>query len=237
MSAASTAAQPQPQARTAAGIQYYASPGYQWVADADIEGCFLRQHRPPGGPGLRAGADQGQEGRGADARVPERCPFTRSVELGVSRLAWAGQVRDILRAAAAAVEAARKDRKAQLGPGLLADLRARYDDAVAWGITTNRLREWHKGRHPGCNLARRLHDRPSRSGYSRGSSRCPGRITPRSRHSKARSGIRPSPGTGTPPPRSPTTAGCAPTWSAHVLCVRPSGARKRIRLPAQCNGR
>src|ERR1019366_6163301 len=43
--------------------------------------------------------------------------------------------------------------------GLLADLRARYDTAVAWGITTNRLRDWHKGRHPGYNLARRLHDK------------------------------------------------------------------------------
>src|ERR1700679_2016556 len=35
----------------------------------------------------------------------------------------------------------------------------RSDDAVAWGITTSRLRDWHKGRHPGCNLAARLHDK------------------------------------------------------------------------------
>jgi transposase len=26
-------------------------------------------------------------------------------------------------------------------------------------MTTNRLREWHKGRHPGYNLARRLQDK------------------------------------------------------------------------------
>ncbi len=73
--------------------------------------------------------------------------------------AWAGQVRDILREAAAAVEAARNDRKTQLDPGLLAALRARYDDAVARGITTSRLRDWHKGNHPGYNLARRLQDK------------------------------------------------------------------------------
>jgi hypothetical protein len=70
MSAARTAVQPQPEARTGAQIHYYASRGYQWVADADIQG--RRQHRPPDGPGLRAGTDQGQEGRGADARLPER---------------------------------------------------------------------------------------------------------------------------------------------------------------------
>src|ERR1039458_9992159 len=81
------------------------------------------------------------------------------LELHPQWQAWAGQVRDILREAAAAVEAARNDRKTKLDSGLLADLRARYDTAVAWGITTNRLRDWHKGRHPGYNLARRLHDK------------------------------------------------------------------------------
>jgi len=81
------------------------------------------------------------------------------LELHPQWQAWAGQVRDILREAAAAVEAARNDRKTQLDPGLLADLRARYDEQVAWGITTNRLRHWHKGRHPGYNLARRLQEK------------------------------------------------------------------------------
>ncbi len=81
------------------------------------------------------------------------------LELHPQFQAWAGQVRDILREAAAAVGAARNDRKTQLAPGLLADLRARYDDQVAWGITTNRLRDWHKGRHTGYNLAKRLQDK------------------------------------------------------------------------------
>jgi hypothetical protein len=81
------------------------------------------------------------------------------LELHPQWQAWAGQVRDILREAAAAVEAARNDRKTQLDPRLLAGLRARYDEQVAWGITTSRLRDWHKGNHPGYNLAKRLHDK------------------------------------------------------------------------------
>jgi hypothetical protein len=41
----------------------------------------------------------------------------------------------------------------------LVGLRARYDKAVAWGQTTNRLRDWPKGNHPGYTLARRLADK------------------------------------------------------------------------------
>jgi transposase len=81
------------------------------------------------------------------------------LELHPQWQAWAGQVRDILREAAAAVQAARAQGGHQLDPGLLADLRARYDEQVAWGITTNRHRDWHKGRHPGYNLAKRLQDK------------------------------------------------------------------------------
>jgi len=81
------------------------------------------------------------------------------LELHPQWQAWAGQVRDILREAAAAVEAARNDGNDKLDPGLLVGLRARYDYQVAWGITTNRHRDWHKGNHPGYNLARRLQDK------------------------------------------------------------------------------
>ena len=81
------------------------------------------------------------------------------LELHPQWQAWAGQVRDILREAAAAVETARNNRETRLDPELLAGLRARYDEAVAWGITTNRLRDWHKGNHPGYNLATRLQDK------------------------------------------------------------------------------
>ena len=39
---------------------------------------------------------------------------------------------------------------------LLAGLRHSYDQAVAFGISVNLSRPWHKGNHPGLVLARRL---------------------------------------------------------------------------------
>ena len=48
-----------------------------------------------------------------------------------------------------------------LDPQLLAGMRERYDDAVHWGIITNRHRDWPKGNHPGYNLAKRFHDKAS----------------------------------------------------------------------------
>ena len=70
--------------------------------------------------------------------------------------AWTRQAGDALRAAAAAVRAARDARQASLDPALLAGLRHSYDQAVACGISVNLSRPWHKGNHPGLILARRL---------------------------------------------------------------------------------
>jgi hypothetical protein len=81
---------------------------------------------------------------------------TGVLELHPRWQAWAGKVRSVLREAAAAVQAARDDGQDHLDPELLAGLRTRYDAEVAWGITTNRHRDWHKGHHPGYNLAARL---------------------------------------------------------------------------------
>jgi hypothetical protein len=53
---------------------------------------------------------------------------------------WAGHVITVLRATAKAVDEARAAGTDQLDPELLNQLRARYDKAVAWGITTNRHR-------------------------------------------------------------------------------------------------
>jgi hypothetical protein len=72
---------------------------------------------------------------------------------------WAGKVIAVLRDTANAVDQARAAGANHLDPTLLADLRARYDKAVAWGITTNRHRNWHKGNHPGYTLAQRLKDK------------------------------------------------------------------------------
>jgi len=70
--------------------------------------------------------------------------------------AWAGEVQAVLREAHTAVEQAKARGETQLDPALLADLRARYNKAVHWGQFTNQHRDWHKGNHPGYNLARRL---------------------------------------------------------------------------------
>jgi hypothetical protein len=74
--------------------------------------------------------------------------------------AWAGQVQQILREANTAVQNAKAAGHTHLDPDLLDSLRARYDDRVAWGITTNRHRDWDDGRnHPGYVLASRLKDK------------------------------------------------------------------------------
>jgi len=69
---------------------------------------------------------------------------------------WTRQAGDALRAAAAAVRAARDARQASLDPALLAGRRHSYDQAVAFGISVNLSRPWHRGNHPGLVLARRL---------------------------------------------------------------------------------
>jgi transposase len=69
---------------------------------------------------------------------------------------WTRQAGDALRAAGAAVRAARAGGQASLDPELLDKLRHSYDQAVAFGISVNLFRPWHKGNHPGLILARRL---------------------------------------------------------------------------------
>jgi transposase len=58
----------------------------------------------------------------------------------------------ILRDAHQAVEAARARGDTALDTGLLEEIRDRYDTAAAFGITHNRLRDWHEGNHPGYAL-------------------------------------------------------------------------------------
>ncbi|MBW0011511.1 MAG: IS66 family transposase, partial [Pseudonocardiales bacterium] len=74
------------------------------------------------------------------------------LELHPTQQKWAGEVITVPREAAAA----HANDCDHLDPALLADLRTRYDTAVAWGITTNRHRTWAKGNHPGYTLAKRL---------------------------------------------------------------------------------
>jgi hypothetical protein len=85
------------------------------------------------------------------AHVIRRC---RAVtRLGPGGLqSWAGDIIAILREARQAVEAARARADTALNQQILDDLLKRYDDAVATGITHNRLRDWDTGNHPGYAL-------------------------------------------------------------------------------------
>jgi transposase len=69
---------------------------------------------------------------------------------------WTRQAGGALREASAAVRDARDAGRTSLDPALLEKLRHRYDQAVAYGISVNLSRPWHKGNHPGLALARRL---------------------------------------------------------------------------------
>jgi hypothetical protein len=86
------------------------------------------------------------------AHVIRRC---RAVtKLGPGGLqSWAGDIITILRKAHQAVQAARTRGDTALDRKLLDDLRERYDTAAAFGMTHNRLRDWHEGNHPGYALA------------------------------------------------------------------------------------
>jgi len=53
-------------------------------------------------------------------------------------------------------------RTRQAGDALLARLRHSYDQAIAYGISVNLSRPWHKGSHPGLILARRLKRKAAR---------------------------------------------------------------------------
>ena len=62
---------------------------------------------------------------------------------------WAGDIIAILREAHQAVDDARARGDTVLDAEVLGKLRQRYDEAAAFGIIHNRLRDWHEGNHPG----------------------------------------------------------------------------------------
>ena len=88
--------------------------------------------------------------------VIRRCRAVTKLGPG-SLQSWAADVIEILREAHGLVEQAR----ARDGPAdaeLLAKLRERYDEAVAFGITHHRHRDWDGGNHPGYVLGCWLRD-------------------------------------------------------------------------------
>ena len=84
------------------------------------------------------------------AHVIRRC---RAVsKLGPGGLqSWSADVIIILRQAHLACQDARS-RGQPPDPQVIKDLRKRYDEAVSFGITHNRHRDWHDGNHPGYAL-------------------------------------------------------------------------------------
>jgi transposase len=81
------------------------------------------------------------------------------IKLGPGGLqSWAGDIIAILREAHQAVQDARARGSTALGADLLDNLRQRYDEAAAFGINCNRLRDWHEGNHPGYALGCWLRD-------------------------------------------------------------------------------
>jgi hypothetical protein len=81
------------------------------------------------------------------------------IKLGPGGLqSWAGDIIAILREAHQAVGQARARGSTALGAELLDKLRQRYDEAAAFGIIHNRLRDWHEGNHPGYALGCWLRD-------------------------------------------------------------------------------
>lgn len=91
--------------------------------------------------------------------VIRRCRAVTKLGPG-SLQSWAADVIEILREAHQAVDDALARGDPALDEQLLAMLRERYDEALAFGITHNRLRDWHEGNHPGYTLGCWRRDSP-----------------------------------------------------------------------------
>jgi hypothetical protein len=75
------------------------------------------------------------------------------IKLGPGGLqSWAGDIIEILREAHQAVEAARARGHTVVDAEMLDKLGQRYDEAAAFGVIHNRLRDWDSGNHPGYAL-------------------------------------------------------------------------------------
>jgi transposase len=89
--------------------------------------------------------------------IIRRCRAVTKLGPG-SLQSWAADIIDVLREAHQAVEEALARGDPALDAELAAKLRQRYDEAVAFGITHNRHRDWHDGNHPGYTLGCWLRD-------------------------------------------------------------------------------
>ena len=89
--------------------------------------------------------------------VIRRCRAVTRLGPG-SLQSWAADIIDVLREAHQAVGEALARGDPEPDAELLAKLRQRYDEAAAFGVIHNRLRDWHDGNHPGYALGRWLQE-------------------------------------------------------------------------------
>ena len=81
------------------------------------------------------------------------------IKLGPGGLqSWAGDIICPLARGAPGRPGRPRPRQHRPGADLLEELRQRYDEAAAFGIIHNRLRDWHQGNHPGYALGCWLRD-------------------------------------------------------------------------------
>lgn len=112
----------------------------------DGYGAYQRLHAQAGG--LLAGIQQ------CCQHVMRRCRAVAKLGPGTLQSSWTGKVIAALSDAHTEVQAARVRGQSALDPQRLAELRARYDQAVEIGIIHNRHRDWDSGgNHPGFTLA------------------------------------------------------------------------------------
>jgi hypothetical protein len=143
------------------------------------------------------------------AHVIRRCRAVAGLGPG-SLQSWAADVIETLREAHHLTEKARA-RGEPADAELLTKLRQRYDEAIAFGITHNRLRDWHDGNHPGYSLGCWLRDYAGQVWLSPASPPSNGPTTSPSAAPRPPSGTRPSPDTGTTSAPSPGGAASAAT--------------------------
>ena len=117
----------------------------------DGYGAYQRLRVQAGG--LLAGIQQ------CVVHVLRRCRAVAKLGPGTLQSSWTGKLSSALTDAHTRVQAAKARGQTQLDPDVLAELRERYDRAVATGIIHNRHRGWDGGgNHPGYTLAVWLHD-------------------------------------------------------------------------------
>ena len=134
---------------------------------------------------------------------------------------WAGDIIAILREAHHAVQDARARGSTALDPKLLEELRRRYDEAAAFGVTHNRHRGWDTGNHPGYALGRWLQQYKEQVFLFTRDFAVDWTNTSPNAAPKPPSGTRPSPATGTHSTPSPAGAASEATWTPPLPTASP----------------